>query len=86
MTRKNKKNDAPRIRPAVEETVRVSGEITRGQILKFSGVAGSGGEAKTLIDGGDVQVNGTVEQRRGRKLAPGDVVEVGGRRLLVAQV
>ena len=38
---------------------------------------GSGGEAKVLIQGGVVRVNGEVETRRGRKLQKGDVVEVG---------
>jgi ribosome-associated protein len=38
---------------------------------------GSGGEAKVLIQGGEVRVNGEVETRRGRKLQRGDVVEVG---------
>lgn len=66
------------------QTVKVTGDITLGQILKFSGVAGSGGEAKALIDAGDVRVNGVVERRRGRKMAPGDVVEALGRKLLVA--
>jgi ribosome-associated protein len=63
--------------------VRVVGEITLGQILKFSGVVSSGGEGKALIESAAVCVNGKVEQRRGRKLVPGDVVEVAGRRLVV---
>ncbi len=57
--------------------------ITLGQALKASDLVGSGGEAKVLIQAGDVLVNGEVETRRGRKLAPGDVVEVGDERLEV---
>ncbi len=51
--------------------------ITLGQALKAANVVGTGGEAKVLIQYGDVLVNGEVETRRGRKLQPGDVVEVG---------
>ena len=51
--------------------------ITLGQALKAANLVGSGGEAKVLIQGGEVRVNGEVETRRGRKLDEGDVVEVG---------
>ncbi len=54
-----------------------SSGMTLGQALKASNVVGSGGEAKVLIQGGEVRVNGEVERRRGRKLEKGDVVEVG---------
>ena len=57
--------------------------ITLGQALKASDLVGSGGEAKVLIQAGQVLVNGEVETRRGRKLVPGDVVEVGDERLEV---
>jgi ribosome-associated protein len=46
-------------------------------------MAGTGGEAKVMIQFGEVLVNGEVEERRGRKLEPGDVVEVGDERLEV---
>ncbi len=54
-----------------------SSGMTLGQVLKASNVVGSGGEAKVMIQGGEVRVNGEVETRRGRKLEKGDVVEVG---------
>ncbi len=57
--------------------------ITLGQALKAANVVGTGGEAKVLIQYGDVLVNGEVETRRGRKLEPGDVVEVGDERFEV---
>jgi ribosome-associated protein len=57
--------------------------ITLGRALKASNLVGSGGEAKVLIQGGEVRVNGEVETRRGRKLQSGDVVEVGDERLEV---
>ena len=56
---------------------------TLGQALKVTGIAGTGGEAKVLIQHGEVLVNGEVEERRGRKLREGDVVEVGDERLEV---
>lgn len=56
---------------------------TLGQALKIWGIAGTGGEAKVLIQFGEVLVNGEVETRRGRKLQEGDVVEVGDERMEV---
>ena len=51
--------------------------MTLGQALKASDSVGSGGEAKVLIQAGEVRVNGEVETQRGRKLRKGDVIEVG---------
>jgi ribosome-associated protein len=48
------------------------------QFLKLLGVAATGGQAKLMIQGGEVQVNGELETRRRRKLVAGDVVEVDG--------
>ena len=57
--------------------------VTLGQALKASSITGTGGEAKILIQTGEVRVNGEVETRRGRKLKSGDVVEVGDERLKI---
>jgi ribosome-associated protein len=57
--------------------------ITLGQALKVASVVGSGGEAKVLIQSGEVLVNGEAETRRGRRLWRGDVVEVWDERLEV---
>lgn len=57
--------------------------IKLDSFLKMTDVAFSGGEAKIIIAGGDVKVNGRVETRRGRKLYPGDRVEIHGRILEV---
>lgn len=43
----------------------------------------TGGEAKEAIQGGEVRVNGEVCTMRGKKLRPGDVVELSGVRLTV---
>jgi ribosome-associated protein len=63
--------------------LRIPEGTTLGQALKVASVAGSGGEAKVLIQAGEVFVNGEVETRRGRKLQEGDVIEVGDERLEV---
>jgi len=48
------------------------------QFLKLCGIADTGGQAKLMIQSGDVRVNGELETRRRRKLVSGDVVEVDG--------
>ncbi len=50
--------------------------IRLGQLLKFASVAMDGTEAKALIAGGDVRVDGEPETRRGRQLHVGALVEV----------
>lgn len=57
--------------------------IKLDQFLKLAQVATTGGQAKMLIQTGRVKVNNEVETRRGRKLHPGDVVEVDGETLVV---
>lgn len=56
--------------------MRQSSDINLGQALKAENVVGTGGEAKILIQAGEVRVNGKVETRRGRKLSKGDIIEV----------
>ena len=58
-----------------KETVTISTEFIKlDALLKFAGLVNSGGEAKTLIQEGDVLVNGEVCTMRGKKLRPGDTV------------
>ena len=61
--------------------MRIPSGTTLGRALKAAGLVGTGGEAKVLIQAGEVSVNGDVETRRGRRLEEGDVVEVGDERL-----
>jgi ribosome-associated protein len=61
----------------MEETIKLE------QFLKLAQVTATGGQAKVLIQSGQVRVNGLVETRRGRKLRSGDRVEVGGEVLIV---
>ena len=55
-----------------------AGGIDLGQLLKFAGLADTGGDAKALLADGAVEVNGEVDARRGRTLRDGDVVAVRG--------
>ena len=48
------------------------------KILKFEGLATSGGEAKSVIDAGHVLVNGSVETRKRKKIVAGDTIEYQG--------
>ncbi len=57
--------------------------IRLGQFLKLSNLVDSGSDAKFLLAGGEVSVNGEVERRRGRQLRAGDVVEFDGVRVRV---
>ena len=57
-------------------TLPVQGEpITLAQALKATGLADSGGQAKSLIRNGEITVNGAVETKPGRKLFPGDRIQ-----------
>ena len=58
--------------------------ITLAQFLKLSNAAHHGGAAKSLVREGGVAVNGAPEDRPGRKLHPGDLVEHAGKKLTVA--
>ena len=58
--------------------------IRLGQALKLAGLAGSGGEARGLVEDGAVTVNGELERRRGRQLHPGDVIALGNESVRIA--
>ena len=58
--------------------VEIVGPTPLGSFVKLSGAAPTGGEAKHLVQGGAVLVNGEVETRRGHKVVPGDVIVVAG--------
>ncbi len=60
------------------QNVEVTGSIRLGQFLKLAGLAEDGAQARDLVQGGDVLVNGAVETRRGHRLVDADVVEVDG--------
>ena len=58
--------------------------IRLGQFLKYAGAVESGGEAKAVLEAGEVRVNGEIEPRRGAQLFPGDEVALGDRTWRVA--
>ena len=57
--------------------------ITLQQFLKLLGIASTGGQAKIMAQEASIQVNGVPENRRGRKLYPGDIVVVDGKKFVV---
>lgn len=62
------------------ETITITTEFIRLQdMMKLGDLVASGGEAKVLIQDGQVQVNGETCLQRGKKLRPGDVVAFRGR-------
>jgi len=52
--------------------------IALGQMLKLADCIATGGEAKAFLQSATILVNGQPDNRRGRKLVPGDTVEVDG--------
>ncbi len=57
--------------------------IRLGQPLQHAGIVDSGSDAKFVLGGGEVLVNGEPEVRRGRQLHAGDVVEALGDAVVV---
>jgi ribosome-associated protein len=51
------------------------------KLLKFEGLASSGGEAKALIAEGRVLLNGVVETQKRKKLVSGDCIQLGETKL-----
>lgn len=59
------------------EEIAISTEFIKADaFLKFSGLCATGGQAKWMIEEGQVTVNGEVCLQRGKKLHKGDVVAV----------
>ncbi|MBL8873719.1 MAG: RNA-binding S4 domain-containing protein [Planctomycetaceae bacterium] len=56
------------------------------QFLKLQGISGTGGNAKMLIQSGEVRVNRVVETRRKRQLVSGDKVQVGAETFVVSDL
>lgn len=57
--------------------------IRLDDVLKLAGVAATGGQAKQMIQAGEVRVNGAVETRRKHLLSEGDAVQVGDAEFVV---
>jgi ribosome-associated protein YbcJ (S4-like RNA binding protein) len=68
------------------EMVRISTSfITLGQLLKMTDWIESGGQAKVAVKSLRISVNNEKEDRRGRKLYPGDVVVIEGKTYTIDQ-
>ena len=66
------------------ESVKINTPFIRlDALLKFAGAVETGGEAKLLIQNGEVKVNGEVCTMRGKKLCPGDRAELDGQTFVV---
>ncbi|MGI6393026.1 MAG: S4 domain-containing protein YaaA [Candidatus Izemoplasmatales bacterium] len=50
--------------------------ITLGQLLKFAGIINNGGEAKGFLRANRITINDEVDNRRGKKIHPGDKVTI----------
>ena len=59
--------------------------IKLDSLLKLAGLVETGGEAKLLIQNGQVQVNGEACTMRGKKLRAGDTVTLDGRTVAIGQ-
>jgi len=53
------------------------------KILKFEGLVASGGEAKLVIEQGQVNVNNRVETRKRKKIISGDVIEFNNEKIQI---
>jgi ribosome-associated protein len=61
------------------QDITVNTEIIKlDAFLKWAGAVSLGSEAKILIQGGQVKLNGEIEIQRGKKLKKGDIIELNG--------
>ena len=60
--------------------------IQLDQFIKWLGITETGGQARFLVDGGNVSVNGVRVTERRKRLFPGDCVVIDGTEYLVKQV
>ena len=73
------------IEERIMEKIRINTDFIKlDALLKFAGLCETGGEAKELIQGGAVKVNGEVCTMRGKKCRAGDTVELEGQTVQVA--
>lgn len=56
------------------------------KILKFEGMVSSGGEAKLVIEQGQVFVNGEIETRKRKKIVSGDIIEFASEKMKVKYI
>lgn len=63
-----------------KEIITISEEFIRlDNLLKFAGIAPTGGQAKDLIQNGEIKVNGEICTMRGKKMRLGDTAQFENR-------
>jgi len=68
------------------KSIQISGDyIKLDSLLKFASLASTGGEAKYLIQNGEVFVGKEVCTMRGKKIKPGELIRCGDNVILVKQ-
>ena len=73
------------MRVKLEQTITIQTPFIRlDALLKFAGIAQTGGEAKIYILEGDVFYNGSPCTMRGKKCYPGDRVQIGDVSIILA--
>lgn len=66
------------------EEIKITTEFIKlGQLLKLTHIISSGGEEKIYVATREIIVNGQLENRRGKKLYPNDIVEVENRTFII---
>lgn len=65
------------LKVSIIKVFKISGDyITLSQFLKEESIISSGGQAKWYLKDNPVVLNGEKEDRRGKKLYPGDQLEI----------
>ena len=60
-----------------KENIAITKEfITMDKLLKFSGVADTGGQAFLMVEDGIIKLNGKLVTEKRKKVFPGDVVNI----------
>lgn len=73
-----------RIKPHIVEKIKIADDFIRlDALLKFAAMVQTGGEAKMLIQDGQVRVNGEICVQRGKKIRDGDKIGFAGQELLI---
>jgi len=67
----------------MKEIILLKQPVELFKILKFEGMASTGGEAKNLIADGQVMVNGAKEIRKRKQIVSDDIIEFRGEKFVV---
>ena len=59
-----------------EQIAIITESITMDKLLKFSGVADTGGQAFLMVEDGIIKLNGKLVTEKRKKVFPGDIVNI----------